>query len=119
MRSKSSSAATVKTVIAVLTLAGGYMFPLALFNLNPNHGIGVLSEFFLVCFPAFAEWMPRHTPERVMWRTFIIGLIVHSTIAVVLYAYIRSTFDGSVGRMEAGAARNLTPGQWPNQQKPA
>jgi ABC-type transport system involved in multi-copper enzyme maturation permease subunit len=104
LRSKSSSAASVKTIITVLVLGGGYIIPLAMMIRGPDEGIQTLSQFFLVCYPAFGEWGSPSGHEQKAWASFVIGVILYFGFAALSYTFNRSAFDGYVGRMETAVA---------------
>jgi ABC-type transport system involved in multi-copper enzyme maturation permease subunit len=108
MRSKSTTAATVKTIIAVLFLAGGYLLPLSLFLMGGGQGVVAFSEVFLIGFPAFAEWKPHPWVED-LWAIFIVGMFLYLMLAVILHAHNRMFFDGAVGRLQATLQSQLPP----------
>jgi ABC-type transport system involved in multi-copper enzyme maturation permease subunit len=101
LRSKSTTAATVKTIIAVLFLAGGYLIPLSLFLWGGRQQIVALSEVFLIYFPAFARWGDGREFEQEMWSTFLVGMILYVMAATILHVHNRAFFDRAVGRLTA------------------
>ena len=102
MRSKSTTAATVKTIIAVLFLAGGYLIPISLFLWGAGEeGVLALSEAFLIGFPAFADGHASAPHEQKAWAAFVVGMFLYVMIAAILHAHNRAFFDGAVGRAQA------------------
>ena len=111
MRSKSTTAATVKSVITVLFLAGGYLIPLSAFLMGSGSGAAALSQVFLVYFPVFAKWeSSAYQPhENEMWGAFLAGMFIYFMTAVILHSMNRAFFDGATGRMMATIPPSMPP----------
>jgi ABC-type transport system involved in multi-copper enzyme maturation permease subunit len=96
MRSKSTSAAVVKTVITLLTLVGGYMIPLSLLIRGPDDGVYAMSQGFMIGFPAFSE-LHRSAPHD-GWKEFVAGGAFYLILAVTMAAVNHAIFDAHTGR---------------------
>jgi ABC-type transport system involved in multi-copper enzyme maturation permease subunit len=122
MRSKSTTAAVVKTVITILFLGGGYMFPAALLFNGGSEAILTFAQFFHVSFPAFAQFSESRGGDMdQILPYFCCGCILYAIFGTGLYGYNRAIFDLKSGRstiMRPPASPPAKPRTVPNSGEP-
>jgi len=98
MRSKSTTSAVVKTVLAVLFLGGGYILVAGLLPGFWGGGLVTLSQFFHVCFPVFVQISDTNRGTDEIAPYFLIGCVIYLVFGATLYGINRAAFDSRNGR---------------------